>query len=150
MDLVKYQPIGNFDNLRLVADWITWKTTRCSKLQKSTTRYKCKLPFLELSRSFILSIDLKARRSSQSTHWICPLSYLFTSFSKRSNSPRSCLGTYRKIKRKPFQKPSKQKAKFHFNNFCKGSNQKPFQEQKQEMTHLLLFLAKVSASASLF
>uniref|UniRef100_A0A0A9CMI8 Uncharacterized protein n=1 Tax=Arundo donax TaxID=35708 RepID=A0A0A9CMI8_ARUDO len=36
---------------------------------------------------------LKARRSSQSTCCICPLSYLLTSLSKRSNSPLSFLGT---------------------------------------------------------
>lgn len=71
----------------------TWKTTRCSKLQKSTTRYKWELPFFKLSRSLILSIVLNVRRSSQSTRWIWPRSYLFTSFSNRSNSPRSCLGT---------------------------------------------------------
>ena len=72
----------------------TWKTTRCSKLQKSTIRYRWEPPFLELSRSLILSLALIVRRSSQSTRWICPLSYLFSSFSKRSNSPRSCRGTY--------------------------------------------------------
>lgn len=72
----------------------TWKTTRCSKLQKSTTKYRWELPFFKLSLSLILSIALNVSRSSQSTGWICPLSYLFASFSKRSNSPRSFLGTY--------------------------------------------------------
>ena len=71
----------------------TWKTTRCSKLQKSTTRYRWELPFFKLSRSLIFSIVLNVRRSSQSTRGIWPRSYLFPSFSNRSNSPRSCLGT---------------------------------------------------------
>lgn len=94
----------------------TWKTTWCSKLEKSTTTYTWEPPFFRLSRSFILSIALNVRRSSQSTGWICPLSYLFTSFSKRSSSPRSCCGTCRKITQriekriKPFHRTTNAKS----------------------------------------
>lgn len=77
----------------------TWKTTRCSKLQKSMIMYIWELPFLMFSCSLIFSIALNASRSSQSILWICPLSYLFTSFSSRSSSPLSSLGTYQTQKR---------------------------------------------------
>ena len=84
---------------------LTWKIILCSKLHSSTTRLGYKFSFLSHSFSLALSIALKARRSSQSTCCICPLSYLLTSLSKRSISPLSFLGTYKLHREKKVSPP---------------------------------------------